>query len=95
MGNCTGGKPSDRVCDPVPAVCGDGVVEGDEQCEAGVPLADTCQTLGFTGGTLACGSGCNYDTSGCTGGSCGAFKDSCTLDTDCCSLRCTRGTCAK
>lgn len=87
VGNCTGGRPADRVCAPAPAVCGDGVVEGGEQCEAGVPLADTCQTLGFAGGTLACAS-CRYDTSGCTGGSCGSKNASCTVAADCCSLNC-------
>jgi lysophospholipase L1-like esterase len=87
VGNCTGGKPSDRVCATAPATCGDGVVEGGEDCEAGVPLADTCTSLGFSGGTLACSS-CQYDTSGCTGGTCGNKNDSCSVDSDCCSNNC-------
>jgi len=87
VGNCTGGKPSSRVCAPPPAVCGDGVVEGAEQCEAGVPLADTCITLGFAGGTLACSS-CQYDTSGCTGGSCASKNEPCSVNSDCCSNNC-------
>jgi len=95
VGNCTGGKPADRVCAPPPAICGDGVVEGSEQCEAGVPLADTCTSLGFGGGTLACDGSCQYDTSGCTGGTCGQFKDPCSAPSDCCSGRCTGGTCGK
>jgi hypothetical protein len=70
------------------------VVEGDEQCEAGVPLADTCESLGFTGGVLACDANCQYDTSGCTGG-CGEFKDPCSVDDDCCSLNCKRGACGR
>jgi hypothetical protein len=44
IGNCTGGKPSRRVCAAAPSVCGDGVVGGSEECEAGVPLADTCES---------------------------------------------------
>jgi len=92
IGNCTGGKPADRVCAPVPAVCGNGVVESGEQCEAGVPLADTCQTLGYSSGTLACVN-CQYDTSGCVGGTCGAPRDACTVNSDCCSNSCKRGTC--
>ncbi len=98
VGNCTGGKPSNRVCDTAPAICGDGVVEGGEECEAGVPLADTCESLGFTGGSLACNGGsCQYDTSACTtGGGCGQHRDACTIDADCCSLDCKpNGTCAK
>ena len=88
VGNCTGGKPADRVCAAPPAVCGDGVVEGSEQCEAGVPLADTCVSLGFSGGTLACSS-CQYDTSGCSGGgTCGSKNASCSVNSDCCSGNC-------
>jgi lysophospholipase L1-like esterase len=95
VGNCTGGKPADRVCAAPPTVCGDGVVEGDEECEAGVPLADTCESLGFTGGVLACDANCQYDTSGCTGG-CAGFKEPCSVDDDCCSLNCRpAGTCGK
>lgn len=95
MGNCTGGKPSNRVCAPTPAVCGDGVVEGSEQCEAGVPLADSCQSLGFSSGTLSCDTAsCSYDTSACSGGAtCAASKEACTVDADCCSNNCKNGTC--
>lgn len=99
VGNCTGGKPSNRVCAAPPApdpVCGDGTVEGSEQCEAGVPLADTCQTLGFDSGTLACGGDCQYDTSNCSGGgTCGGHKAPCSLNSECCSGNCRRGQCTK
>jgi lysophospholipase L1-like esterase len=88
VGNCTGGKPANRVCAPPPAVCGDGVVEGSEQCEAGVPLADTCTSLGYTGGTLSC-TNCQYDTSNCSGGgTCGSKNSSCSVNSDCCSNNC-------
>jgi lysophospholipase L1-like esterase len=96
VGNCTGGNPSNRVCAAAPAVCGDGVVGDGEDCEPGVALGDTCQTLGFSSGTLACGGSCDYDTSGCSGApSCGAAGDSCAGDGDCCSNRCNtrKGTC--
>jgi hypothetical protein len=95
VGNCTGGKPSNRVCAPAAATCGDGVVEGGEECESGVPLADTCETLGFTGGTLICdAASCSYDTSGCSGGTtCGGNKAACTVNADCCSNNCKAGAC--
>ena len=94
VGNCTGGRPSNRVCAPTPAVCGDGVVAGDEECEAGVPLGDSCTSLGFDSGTLACdGGSCSYDTSGCVGGSCGGNKAACSVDADCCSNNCRGGSC--
>ena len=96
VGNCTGGKPSNRVCrdTPVSAVCGDGVVEGNEECEAGVPLADTCESLGFSSGTLDCDDpSCQYDTSACVAGSCGGNKDACVVNADCCSNNCKNGSC--
>jgi hypothetical protein len=88
VGNCTGGRPADRVCAAPPAECGNGVVESGEDCEAGQPLADTCEGLGFSGGTLACDGSCQYDTSGCTGGSCGAANTACSANADCCSGNC-------
>lgn len=94
FGNCTGGKPSNRVCAASPSVCGDGFVEGNEECEAGVPLADTCTSLGFESGTLSCdGASCLYDTSACVAGSCAGNKEACTFDADCCSLNCRNGSC--
>lgn len=96
VGNCTGGKPANRVCAaaPISTVCGDGVVEGSEQCEAGVGLADSCTSLGFDSGSLACnGATCQYDTSACVAGSCGASKDACSVNADCCSGNCKNGTC--
>ena len=44
--------------------CGNGEVEAGEACEEGVPLAETCASLGFGGGALACVD-CALDTSGC------------------------------
>lgn len=95
VGNCTGGKPANRVCATAPSVCGDGVVEGGEDCEGGVPLADSCETLGFSSGTLACETAsCSYDTSGCSGGTtCGGNKAVCSVNSDCCSNRCQGGAC--
>jgi hypothetical protein len=47
-------------------VCGNGALEGSEQCE-GAELGDaTCMSLGYTGGTLACTAACAYETGMCT-----------------------------
>ena len=48
-------------------VCGDGRVEGLEQCD-GVNLnSATCGSLGEGSGTLNCSSSCTYDLSMCSG----------------------------
>lgn len=47
------------------ASCGNGAVEGTEECD-GVDLAgETCSSQGFDTGTLACGSDCTLDKTGC------------------------------
>lgn len=48
--------------------CGNGVLEPPHEVCDGADLGSvTCQTLGFTGGTLACFSSCQgFDVSGCT-----------------------------
>jgi len=49
-------------------VCGDFFLNvGVEQCEQGILNDQTCTSLGFASGTLACSSHCTFDTSGCTG----------------------------
>jgi hypothetical protein len=50
--------------------CGDGTIEGSEDCEPDVPLADDCIDLGFNEGHLAC-TDCRYDTSECIMWECG------------------------
>jgi hypothetical protein len=49
-------------------VCGDGVVEGSEQCDGGNLAGQTCEGLGYFSGDLACDGSCVFDTSGCTTG---------------------------
>ena len=51
--------------------CGDGVVQDDfhEQCDGNDLNSETCATLGFVGGVLACDDMCHFLTTGCT--SCG------------------------
>jgi len=57
--SCTG-TPS--VCT---AACGDALIVGDEDCDGANLNGNTCQSLGFSGGTLACTVGCAFDTSAC------------------------------
>lgn len=59
-----------------PGTCGDNVVNAPgtptiEDCD-GVNLAgETCNSLGYEGGELACHSTCIFNTLGCEGGYCG------------------------
>ena len=53
-------------CTPVPSgTCGNGSIDGNDDCD-GLDLGGaTCESLGFQGGTLACSAGCGLDVSGC------------------------------
>ncbi len=46
-------------------LCGDAAIDGGEDCDQGNLNGETCVTQSFAGGTLACGSGCTFDTGGC------------------------------
>jgi hypothetical protein len=60
-GDPTDGDPTDG--DPGP-VCGDGMVDPNEDCDTDV-AAQTCEGLGFDGGTLGCAADCTWDTAAC------------------------------
>ena len=53
------------------SVCGNGIIEGLEQCD-GANLNDaTCSSLGGGRGNLSCTSRCSFDLSRCSGSGCG------------------------
>jgi hypothetical protein len=54
-----------------PPACGDGIVNGAESCDGANLGGETCVTLGYATGTLACTAGCGYDVSGCVATTCG------------------------
>jgi len=48
------------------SICGDGIQQGPESCDALDLGGETCESLGLVGGNLACQlSGCTFETSGC------------------------------
>ncbi len=48
------------------AKCGNGIIEGDEQCdENAFPAGETCASLGYGVGTLACSATCKLILTGC------------------------------
>ncbi len=58
--------------DTDPILCGNAALDPGEQCDADALNAATCQSLGFSGGTLACAADCTYDTGACdTAPTCG------------------------
>jgi hypothetical protein len=46
-------------------LCGDAVIDAGEDCDQGNLGGETCVTLGFFSGTLACGAGCVFNTGAC------------------------------
>lgn len=66
VGETTGPDPDSDSSGGGPAMCGNGVREGAELCD-GEDFGDvTCETKGFTAGTLVCGESCmTYGTDGC------------------------------
>jgi len=65
------GCPARSLGVAVDPQCGDGRIEGDEQCDHIVPQGTGCTTLGFGGGTLSCTDTCQLDTTGCLVTPCG------------------------
>lgn len=49
-------------------VCGNGIIEGSEQCDGSALNSQTCVSRGYTGGSLSCASDCTFNTSNCTSG---------------------------
>jgi len=49
-----------------PAECGNGVAEADEACDGVDWQGETCETLGYLPGRLACTKACEFDVTGCT-----------------------------
>ncbi len=47
--------------------CGNGVIEGTEECDGSDLNGQTCQDRGFAGGVLGCTSSCTFDVSQCSG----------------------------
>ncbi len=60
-----------QTATPIPAatatpVCGNGVAEGNEQCDLGDLRGQTCSSLGCISGVLSCNSDCTLNTLACT-----------------------------
>lgn len=51
------------------SVCGNGTIDGDEQCDGSNLNGQTCSTRGFSGGSLSCNASCAFNSSACTSAS--------------------------
>lgn len=51
--------------DCLAAICGNGVVEGNEGCDGDDLAGESCVSMGYDEGTLVCTEHCTFDTSGC------------------------------
>jgi len=70
------------------AKCGDGKATGDEQCDGADLNNMKCTGLGYSGGTLKCGSKCTFNTASCSGQASCLSKipgHACTLGNSACS----------
>lgn len=47
------------------SLCGDFIVEGDENCEPLVPIVQSCKDIGYDKGNLTCDNSCSYITTNC------------------------------
>jgi hypothetical protein len=77
--------------------CGNGIIDGGEQCEGPDLAGQSCADLGYTGGTLACDPTiCIYDTSACTnddedgGNVCDQYCNGCTCPSNECIMCCAQ-----
>lgn len=68
-------------CQPLPT-CGDGQLNGGEQCDGNAFGGATCINQGFDMGTIDCTANCTLDTSGCMDDlkNCGMMGDFCIFD---------------
>ena len=71
----------DDGCTPLPS-CGDGMLNGGEQCDGNQLGGASCVTQGFDLGDLGCTAACTYDETACMNdlSNCGMQGDFCIFD---------------
>jgi len=57
--------PAAAVSKSTKPVCGNNVAEGAEACDGSDLRNQTCNSLGFAGGSLSCAANCTYQTGTC------------------------------
>jgi hypothetical protein len=64
-GSDSGPAPPADGGGPPPGACGDEIIDPGEECDGRNLAAQTCSTIGFAGGTLACTASCALDPAAC------------------------------
>lgn len=64
-GAATAGFTPTRPADPADFPCGNGALEGPEECDGAALDGETCGSLELGGGALSCSDACTFDTTGC------------------------------
>ncbi len=76
------GTTDSETTGPV-VLCGNGMIDLNEECDGNNLAGADCPSLGFTGGTLQCGADCLFDKSMCTSPSCGDGNVDAAEECDC------------
>jgi hypothetical protein len=71
--------------------CGNGMVDGAEQCDGAELGGNDCVSAGFVGGAVACTAACTLDTSDCVDAACGDAVLQDGEACDCGGAACTSG----
>lgn len=54
-------------CSPFSELCGNGIIESNEDCDIYLPVGTDCTDFGYQSGTLTCQPSCRFDISQCEG----------------------------
>lgn len=65
LSGCVFDWPTGRIPKDSGPGCGNGIIEPPEDCDGEDLAGETCESLGYEGGTLGCRELCAFDTSGC------------------------------
>ena len=85
LADCSGFDESGCTVAPY---CGDGVKDPAEQCDTTDLAGQSCQSLGWDMGALACTANCTFDTSGCANAACTPIFGNCSQVPCCAGLFC-------
>ncbi len=99
-GECNGQETCETCpqdCGSCAELCGNGVLDANEDCDGTDLFGEDCVTQGYDAGTLACDEHCLFDYSGCVNyecgnGTCDPNEDGTSCPEDC-PAGCGDGTC--